>query len=158
MVAQRRLDPLTQQERSERMGRVKARGNKSTELAVIAALRQNSVHGWRRHANLPGTPDFYFAGSRLAIFVHGCFWHGCSTCGRMPKTRTHFWAEKIQGNRRRDVRSKRALRALGVHTLTIWEHELRASRWLRRVRNRLASLADGARSLGSLPANQRISP
>jgi len=57
--------------------------NKSTELAAIVLFRRARISGWRRHvAWLPGTPDFVFAKHRLAVFIDGCYWHGCKTCPR----------------------------------------------------------------------------
>jgi DNA mismatch endonuclease (patch repair protein) len=121
------------------MSRVRGKGNKSTELVVAEALRQHRVTGWRRHLkHLPGRPDFYFPSERLALFVDGCFWHACPTCARRwPHTRTEFWVNKIEGNRRRDLRVRRHLRAAGVHTMRVWEHELRSDAWIHRLARRL---------------------
>lgn len=132
-------DPLTPEERSARMSRVTSKGNKSTELVVARALRKHGIKGWRRHLQLlPGRPDFYFPAQRLALFVDGCFWHGCPTCARRtPRTRAEFWLTKIEGNRRRDSRVRRQLRAAGVSTMRIWEHELRTDAWIHRLARRL---------------------
>jgi DNA mismatch endonuclease, patch repair protein len=59
------------------MAAVRSRGNKDTELKLIAILRGYHIKGWRRHQPLPGKPDFLFRRYRLAVFVDGCFWHGC---------------------------------------------------------------------------------
>ncbi len=66
--------------RSELMSRIRARGNKKTELALVTLLRTNRITGWRRHQPLLGRPDFIFRKRRLAVFVDGCFWHGFSRC------------------------------------------------------------------------------
>jgi DNA mismatch endonuclease (patch repair protein) len=76
------------------------------------------------HPRLPGSPDFYFKSSRLAVFVDGCFWHGCRRCGHIPKTNTSFWAAKLSRNRERDRDVARDLRARGIVVVRIWEHEL----------------------------------
>jgi DNA mismatch endonuclease Vsr len=76
---------------------------------------------------LPGKPDFYFSGQRLAVFVDGCFWHGCPRCGHLPKTNSEFWAAKLGRNRNRDRTAKQRLLALGINTVRIWEHELKNS-------------------------------
>jgi DNA mismatch endonuclease (patch repair protein) len=74
---------------------------------------------------LPGKPDFYFHRPKLAVFVDGCFWHGCAACGHTPRTNSAYWSEKVRRNRDRDVRTTAALRGLGVEVIRLWEHELR---------------------------------
>jgi len=134
-----RQDPLTVRERSTLMAKVLSAGNASTELTVARALRKAHVLGWRRgESGLPGSPDFLFRKQRVAVFVHGCFWHGCPTCYRPPKSRREFWHAKMVENRRRDARVVRELRALGYGTVTIWEHELETDSWMPRLQRRLA--------------------
>ena len=70
-------------------------------------------------------PDFIFPLLRVAVFVDGCFWHGCPRHGTKPKTRAAFWLAKITGNKARDRRVNSALRKRGWTVLRIWEHELR---------------------------------
>ena len=101
---------------------------------VAAALEKYGVAGWVSHPkDIPGRPDFYFPRERVAVFVNGCFWHGCPKCGRIPKSRVNFWLGKIQANRKRDRRVRRLLRHGGYKTLTIWEHTLRKPGWFRRL-------------------------
>lgn len=120
------------------MSKVKATGNKSTEAAVAAILRGARITGWRRHPNnILGRPDFYFPTAKLALFVDGCFWHACPTCGRIPKTRTVFWQEKIDSNRRRDQRTRRQLRRLGYRVFRVWEHDVDKPTWLVRLKRAL---------------------
>src|SRR5690242_2121977 len=79
----KRRDPLTPAQRSERMARVKGRGNRSTEVRIAAALAGAAIRGWRRHPqHVLGRPDFWFPAERVVVFVDGCFWHGCPTCAR----------------------------------------------------------------------------
>lgn len=131
-------DVLTPEQRSAHMARVRGRGNQSTEKVVASTLRREGITGWRRHVRrLPGTPDFYFPRERLAVFVDGCFFHACPRCGRIPKSRVEFWTAKIDGNRRRDNRKRRALGARGIGTTRIWEHELGGTAWVTRLRRRL---------------------
>ena len=59
------------------MAAIRSRGNKDTELKLASILRASGITGWRRHQPLPGHPDFIFRHARLAVFVDGCFWHGC---------------------------------------------------------------------------------
>ena len=80
--------------------------------------------GW----GLPGRPDLVMPGRRIAVFVHGCFWHGhrCPRGDRMPKTNAAYWQAKIARNQNRDAASLEALAALGWRTLIVWECETRA--------------------------------
>ena len=74
---------------------------------------------------LPGRPDLFFVRAKVAVFVDGCFWHGCPEHGTQPKTRPEFWAAKIARNRERDGQVDAALAAMGWHVVRVWEHELR---------------------------------
>lgn len=92
---------------------------------MAKAFRRLGVTGWRRHLRLPGTPDFAFPKAKLAIFVDGCFWHGCPRCYTRPATNQEFWDKKVQDNRARDRRVARQLRAKGWRVIRIWSHRLR---------------------------------
>ena len=118
-------DFLSKTKRSIRMAAIRGRNNKTTEMVVASLLRRNGVNGWRRHLALPGRPDFAFTHSRIAIFVDGCFWHGCPIHFRSPASNPKFWREKIQSNKRRDRRTSAMLRKEGWRVLRIWEHDLR---------------------------------
>jgi len=113
-------------ERSAVMRAVKSRGT-GPERAVCALLRPVAP-GYRLHrADLPGKPDVVYAGRKLAIFVHGCFWHGhhCARGARMPKTNAEYWQAKIARNRARDVKTLAAYAAMGWRALVVYECELR---------------------------------
>ena len=89
------------------------------------ALVRNKISGWKmNYNNLKGKPDFYFKESNLAVFVDGCFWHGCPKCGHIPKTRSEFWEAKINRNKERDLNNESILKSDGVKVLRFWEHEL----------------------------------
>src|SRR5258708_7859459 len=76
-------------QRSKAMGAVKQKGNKTTERRLRAALARAGISGWIMHPpQVIGTPDFFFPHVRLAVFVDGCFWHGCSCCAHAFKTRS----------------------------------------------------------------------
>lgn len=131
-------DTLSKTERSQRMSLVRNAGNKSTELRAEQALIENGIVGWTKHPKgMVGKPDFYFPEQKLAVFIDGCFWHACPTCGRLPKSRTEFWHTKIDENRRRDNRLRRKLRKMGYGTMRVWEHELKRDTWVKRLRSRL---------------------
>jgi DNA mismatch endonuclease (patch repair protein) len=107
------------------MSLVKGKGNKSTEGKVLSLFRAKRICGWRRHLPLPGRPDFSFEKERVAIFLDGCFWHGCKRCYRSPKSNTSFWSKKLRENVTRDQRLRRQLRSRGWKVVRIWEHSLR---------------------------------
>lgn len=111
--------------RSRIMASVKSSGNKSTEVAFATLLRGEHLAGWRRHYPLVGHPDFVFPRIRLAIFVDGCFWHGCPKHCRMPKTNRKYWKEKIGRNVMRDRAIKRRLALKGWRVIRLWEHDVR---------------------------------
>ncbi|MEY4940324.1 MAG: hypothetical protein RIQ93_2059 [Verrucomicrobiota bacterium] len=122
------------------MAAVRSTRNQSTELRLMALLRGLGITGWRRGSLLPGRPDFVFPATRVAIFVDGCFWHGCATHCRLPASNREYWASKVAANRCRDRRNARTLRQLGWRVLRVWEHELRpavAPRVGRRLRRNL---------------------
>jgi len=133
-------DVFSKAKRSDVMSRIRSRGNKETELALIAFLRLHGFTGWRRRQPLFGKPDFVFREHRVALFVDGCFWHGCPRHGTQPKTNAGFWSEKIRRNIARDRLVNRTLRKAGWRVVRVWEHELRkknAARLAARLRRLL---------------------
>lgn len=134
-------DRLSKRARSRHMAAIGSRGNRSTELVVVKAFRRAGISGWRRHPiGVTGRPDFYFPRSKTAVFVHGCFWHGCARCARnTPRTRAEFWLAKIADNQRRDRTVSRVLRRAGIAYVRIWEHELAHPAWLERIHQVLTS-------------------
>lgn len=107
------------------MSRIRSSGNKDTEMALAQLLRTHHITGWRRNQPVFGKPDFVFRNLKLAIFVDGCFWHGCPKHGTKPKGNAAFWRRKLAGNKRRDALVSRTLRRAGWRVLRIWEHELK---------------------------------
>jgi DNA mismatch endonuclease (patch repair protein) len=117
-------DIFTKAKRSEVMSRIRGRGNKDTELALLRLLRQNHVTGWRRNQSVFGKPDFVFPKPRLAVFVDGCFWHGCPKHSTKPQSNRSFWRNKLARNRSRDSIVTRTLLLQGWKVLRVWEHDL----------------------------------
>jgi DNA mismatch endonuclease (patch repair protein) len=113
------------------MRRVRTKGTEP-ELRVRSVARQMRIRHTSRTAHLPGKPDLLLPEHDIAVFVHGCFWHGCPRCYVEPKRNRRWWREKIDGNRRRDRRKSDALRRLGYSVVTLMEHdsELRIRRRL----------------------------
>lgn len=119
------------------MAAVKSRGNKTTEQKLLVLLRENKITGWRRHyKKLAGTPDFAFPKRKVAVFVDGCFWHGCE-CSSIPKTNRKFWKEKINGNIKRDKLVVSLLRKKGWFPIRIKEHEFKNNKIPTNLLNRL---------------------
>ena len=117
-------DVFTRAKRSEVMSRIRGRNNKSTELELIRIFRASSITGWRRNQPLFGKPDFVFRVSRVAVFVDGCFWHGCPIHCNSPATNSEFWSKKLNANIKRDLSVTRTLRQKEWRVIRIWEHEL----------------------------------
>ena len=123
------MDVFTPEKRSEVMSRIRG-GNTKPELALRSMLHRLgyrfTVHG-PKNKSLPGRPDLVLPKYRTVIFVHGCFWHGHENCPyfRLPKTRSEWWRQKIEGNQTRGLRNEKAVRQLGWHVVTIWECALR---------------------------------
>jgi DNA mismatch endonuclease (patch repair protein) len=116
-------DWLSRAQRSRNMASIRSKGNKTTEQAFAKLLRSEKISGWRRHSPLIGKPDFAFRGRRLAVFIDGCFWHGCPRCYRLPEDNQPYWKAKARANRSRDKRNSKVLRENGWRVLRIWEHE-----------------------------------
>jgi DNA mismatch endonuclease (patch repair protein) len=112
--------------RSEIMRRVLS-SNTAPERRVAEILKRLRLRPSKLAATLPGKPDFALRGAKVAIFVHGCFWHGhtCARGARVPKANRYYWVAKIARNRARDVRVRRALREAGWAPVTIWECQLK---------------------------------
>ena len=88
-------DNLTVEQRSFNMSRVRSAGNASTEQYLLRLLKRQKLCGWRRNSGLIGRPDFVFHRSRVAVFVDGCFWHGCPKCALHSKSNLLYWSVKI---------------------------------------------------------------
>lgn len=112
------------------------------EMVVRRFLHALGLRFRLHDKRLPGTPDLVFASRRVALFVHGCFWHqhpGCPAAAR-PASHTDYWNRKLAGNIARDARQQAALRALGWTAIVIWECETRDA-------CKLAALAEQIRSM-----------
>jgi len=121
------------------------------ERRLRSALWRQGVRGYRLHPALPGRPDLVFSASRLAVFVHGCFWHRCPRCAlRLPKANAAFWKLKFEQNLARDGRASEALRAEGWRVMVVWECDVRRndSAVARRVARKAAGLRSTAGAVG----------
>ena len=129
------------------MGLIRGKGNKDTELRMMTIFRAHGIIGWRRGSALFGKPDFVFRRERVAVFVDGCFWHGCPKPKHapLPKNNAEFWAAKLGRNRERDLLVTKTLRKAGWRVVRVWECDLAAKHWprvARRVNRALAMHAN----------------
>lgn len=131
-------DVYSAEKRSAVMRRVKGR-NTTPEMTVRRTLTGLGARYRLHRKDLPGSPDIVMPGRRLALFVHGCFWHGhdCARGARVPKANRDYWVGKVARNQARDEASRIALEAAGWRVETIWECELKDDADLR---HRLARL------------------
>jgi DNA mismatch endonuclease (patch repair protein) len=119
-------DVFDSEKRSAVMRRVK--GRDTTPERTVRRLLTKLGARYRLHRkDLPGNPDIVMPGRRLAVFVHGCFWHGhdCARGSRVPKANRDYWTAKVARNVARDERSREALIAAGWRVEAIWECELK---------------------------------
>jgi DNA mismatch endonuclease Vsr len=100
--------------------------NTGPERRLREALRAAGLGGYRLNwRKAPGRPDIAYPGRKLAIFLHGCYWHHCPRCyPNLPKSNPEFWARKFELNRERDARKRARLEAIGWSVIETWEHEL----------------------------------
>lgn len=114
------------EKRSAIMRRVKGRDT-TPEMKVRKALTRLGARYRLHRKDLPGKPDVVMPGRKLALFVHGCFWHGhdCARGARVPKQNRDYWVAKVGRNVARDARNTEALAAAGWRVETVWECELR---------------------------------
>lgn len=119
------VDHLTREQRSANMRAVWNR-NTAPELIARKAAHRLGLRFRLHRSDLPGSPDFVLPKHTVAVFVHGCFWHGHG-CRRskLPETNAAFWREKIEKNRIRDAKARRDLRRLGWRVLTLWQCQMR---------------------------------
>lgn len=135
-------DTLSTQERSERMRLVKSK-NTRPELIVRKLCRDLGHKGYRLHRkDLPGKPDIAFIRRKIALFVHGCFWHGhdCHGKVRHPKSNLDYWLPKIKRNKARDAENIATLESLGWRVIVIWECETKSHKQLA---SKLSNFLDG---------------
>ena len=123
------IDSRTRTPASSRMSRQRTRDTEP-ELVLRRELHRRGMR-YRVGYPVPGSPrrsiDIAFVGIRLAVFVDGCFWHGCPTHATWPMTNSQWWRDKIEANRKRDTDTDRLLREHDWESLRLWEHEIAAA-------------------------------
>jgi DNA mismatch endonuclease (patch repair protein) len=126
------MDRVSREVRSKIMASVRTFGG-TTERKMEKLLRKRGVRGFRKQWPVAGKPDFAWPKSKVALFVDGCFWHGCPRCDRPSRSNKKFWRSKIVSNRRRDARVARKLRNDGWSVLRVWECRIGEERTLARI-------------------------
>ena len=134
------MDKLDPERRSANMAKVRGK-NTGPEIRVRKVAHALGMRFRLHRLDLPGTPDLVFPKHRLAVFVHGCFWHRHQGCKRatMPSTRQEFWTAKFEATKLRDDRQTAELNAAGWKTLVLWECELRDTAVIEKRLTRAAS-------------------
>ncbi len=145
--------PIPAREATSRVMSANRGRDTGPEIALRQALWERGIRGYRLHVgDMPGRPDLAFARVKVAVFVHGCFWHRCPHCRLpLPKTHTDWWRAKFEANQRRDKEKARLLREAGWRVLTLWECEVNRSATA--SANRVKELLNTVKQGRGLPAD-----
>ena len=128
------MDNLSPEDRKKNMSRIRSKGNRSTERRIRSSLVGAGISGFKLHVeSLPGKPDFSFDAEQVAVFVDGCFWHGCPKCYIRPKTSQAYWDAKLRRNRARDAKVNAELLKMGWTPVRVWEHSIKRPKIARRM-------------------------
>lgn len=140
-------DNLSPTDRVKTMRAVKSQGT-GPERRLRAMLAGMGVSGWRlNYEKAPGNPDIAFPEEKIAIFVDGCFWHGCPECNRpLPQKNRDYWKRKIERNIARDQRYNEELSEEGWTILRIWGHELKKRADLSLVTEKIRNVVNSTRT------------
>jgi DNA mismatch endonuclease, patch repair protein len=135
------MDHVSKKVRSKIMAAIHSRGNTTTELPLERLLRAAGLRGYRKHWPVAGKPDFAWPRRKIAVFVDGCFWHGCP-CKYLPRTNVAFWRNKIEANKRRDRRVSRSLRREGWAVIRVKECAVRREWTIKRISKAVSGSGD----------------
>lgn len=118
-------DSVDQKTRSRIMASVRSQHTSIEEKFANLLATANVGRFESQASDLPGKPDIVFRKAKVAVFVDGCFWHGCQKHLRMPASNRNYWEDKIEKNVRRDRRNHSKLRGMGWKVIRVWEHNLK---------------------------------
>ena len=118
------VDVLTKKQRSYCMSRILST-NTGLEITFKKHMRSGGIKGSRKGIKVVGKPDFIFPASKVAVFLDGCFWHGCPECYKEPATNKTFWKNKISKNKKRDKEVNRLLKKDGWKVKRVWGHQIK---------------------------------
>lgn len=127
------MDTVPREIRSKIMAAVRSEGNRTTEVVLGKLLWAAGFRGYRKHWPVADKPDFAWPARKVAVFVDGCFWHGCARCKSLPTSNVGYWKNKIETNRRRDRRATWLLRRQGWKVVRIRECCAKRPSSLRRI-------------------------
>ena len=116
-------DNLTKEQRSKTMSRIRSKWTKQEKMLhnKLKGLKINH----QMHPDVEGHPDIILKRRKVAVFLHGCFWHKCPKCYKEPKTDKKYWLPKIEKNVKRDKRNLKLLRKEGYKVVKLWEHQIK---------------------------------
>jgi DNA mismatch endonuclease, patch repair protein len=145
------VDVVSPEVRSKMMSGIRGKNTKP-EFVVRRVLFAEGFRFRLHRRDLPGAPDVILPGRKVAIFVHGCFWHQHQSCrfAKLPATRPDFWKNKLDGNVRRDEQAIDQLGAAGWRVLTVWECATRDKASLAALPRTLSEWINGASLLGEV--------
>lgn len=135
------MDKISKEQRSRNMAAIRSIGNLTTEAEFVKLLRMHKITGWRRHPKETyGSPDFLFPKEKIALFVDGCFWHGCKKHYIIPKSNKRYWKQKIERNKARDLTVSVFYKDKGWKMFRTWEHNIKRNPngIIRKLKNLLA--------------------
>ncbi|BAU55506.1 very short patch repair endonuclease [Mucilaginibacter gotjawali] len=118
-------DIFSKEKRSAIMRRVSGKNTKP-EIMVRQFLYKNGFRYRKNYKKIAGNPDLYILKYNIAIFIHGCFWHGHPGCkhAALPRSNNNYWTNKIQANIKRDSKNFQILAKNNISSITIWECEI----------------------------------
>ena len=119
------MDKISKFQRSKNMSSIKSKNTKP-EILIRSLLFSKGYRFKIHDKKLPGKPDIVMPKLKTVVNIHGCYWHyhGCSR-SNVPKTKTKYWLEKLENNKRRDSQNKRKLTKLGWRVIDVWECTLK---------------------------------
>jgi len=121
------MDKVSKSLRSKIMSQVRSSNNKSTEIKFKMAMVRAGLKHWRVQPKMLFSPDFIFEQERVAVFIDGCFWHGCPMCKKCPSSNTEYWTAKISRNKARDKKASAELKKDNWKVVRFWEHEIKSN-------------------------------
>ena len=145
------IDVVSPESRSRMMSGIRGKDTKP-EMIVRKALFAAGYRFRLHRRDLPGVPDVVLPGRKIALFVHGCFWHmhtKCKYC-KLPSTRPEFWQAKLSGNVERDQMAIKALMSSGWRVLTVWECTTRNTAALATLQKALVTWIESGATLGEI--------
>ena len=119
-------DNLSKENRSKVMASIKGKNTKP-EVAIRKLLWKQGIRYRIHNKNIFGIPDISIKDKMIAVFIDGCFWHGCGRCYKEPRTNSKFWRTKISDNKKRRKKVRKYLKNEGWNVLEFWEHEVNSN-------------------------------